>query len=58
MSRIHPDQSARVAIRSEAGTSGIRKIMPLPAQHQLPEREVMLLKKWINEGAEMPMNRQ
>ena len=46
------DESPLIAI-----VSGSKQDMPLAAKHRLPERDVMLLKKWINEGANLTDDR-
>ena len=42
------DASLLIAI-----VSGTRTDMPLEVKHRLPEDEVSLLKRWIDEGAEL-----
>ena len=46
------DESPLIAI-----VSGSKKDMPLASKHRLPEPDVMLLRKWINEGAKLTDDR-
>jgi hypothetical protein len=49
---VVPSQSARSPLIDIV--SGARKDIPLPDRHRLPERDIQLLRGWIDSGAAWP----